>query len=632
MGRDLNWDYFNYHDYAAHLKNGSRLSVDYFPAGYQGYLNPLPYFLFGFMVDQGWLSPIISAVLAVGHSVNVLMLYMISRKLIGPRGAQGFAFAVGVTLSGAASPVFLAQMGSTFVDPLTTPLVMLAVLLLVNNSGFYSIVCAFALAGASVALKLTNVVYVAALIAALIVLIPGGRAKIFALVVASSSAAVGFLIFYGYWGWLLFREFGSPVFPLFNSLFQSPEFSSEAISFNRFVPADFWSALFRPFSMIFSESWIYTETVAPEIKPALLLLTLIVIFALKLAAPVFSAGVGAVRERLDVGRRECFLFVFVLVAWSLWLFTSGNGRYGVPLFLLIPLLCFVLWRAFMPNRYIALILSVVVTVQVVIVILSGNPRWNPMQWSEEWFGAELPEELEQGARLIVSVGMSSESYLVRGMGEGAAFTNPIGLISIPSEGPASDKLQRLLTRYPEDTYVIFRVEGDPGSDIEKATFDRYSNLVDRIGLSLEGGSCGVARFNQSEVLTFWANEFLPKPPVRMVAYCKARMSDSSESLRSDRSRATEILEAYESKCPGVFSPRFVETEGHGLVWSRLYGKHDLVLAVNFSSDDIYYYMARQAVDTLIGSVSTWEADVKTFRCGLPQRGDRGVRVLERHED
>ena len=43
LGRDLNWDYFNYHGYAALLLRQDRLGQDFFAAGYQGYMNPLAF-------------------------------------------------------------------------------------------------------------------------------------------------------------------------------------------------------------------------------------------------------------------------------------------------------------------------------------------------------------------------------------------------------------------------------------------------------------------------------------------------------------------------------------------------------------------------------------------------------------
>ena len=42
-GKDLNWDFINYHFYGASLLVDGRLNKDYFGASVQSYLNPLVY-------------------------------------------------------------------------------------------------------------------------------------------------------------------------------------------------------------------------------------------------------------------------------------------------------------------------------------------------------------------------------------------------------------------------------------------------------------------------------------------------------------------------------------------------------------------------------------------------------------
>jgi hypothetical protein len=70
MGRDLNWDFLNYHAYAALLTQVDRLSQDYFPAGLQGYLNPLPYLPVGVMQALGWPAALIASRLRSSRSTS----------------------------------------------------------------------------------------------------------------------------------------------------------------------------------------------------------------------------------------------------------------------------------------------------------------------------------------------------------------------------------------------------------------------------------------------------------------------------------------------------------------------------------------------------------------------------------
>lgn len=71
-GQDANWDLQNYHDYNAYALLHGRYRFDVGPAGYQGYLNPLPYVLPYALRTS--LSPMLaSAALAVVQSGVVVI-------------------------------------------------------------------------------------------------------------------------------------------------------------------------------------------------------------------------------------------------------------------------------------------------------------------------------------------------------------------------------------------------------------------------------------------------------------------------------------------------------------------------------------------------------------------------------
>jgi len=61
LGRDINWDYYNYHGYAALSVVQDRLGQDFWPAGVQGYLNPLPFLPFAWMQQAAWPSAVVAS-------------------------------------------------------------------------------------------------------------------------------------------------------------------------------------------------------------------------------------------------------------------------------------------------------------------------------------------------------------------------------------------------------------------------------------------------------------------------------------------------------------------------------------------------------------------------------------------
>ena len=76
-GKDLNWDLLHYHYYAAYAFLENHLERDFFAASAQGYLNPIGFLPFYWMVSSGWHSAIVSIVLASAHAANFALLFAI---------------------------------------------------------------------------------------------------------------------------------------------------------------------------------------------------------------------------------------------------------------------------------------------------------------------------------------------------------------------------------------------------------------------------------------------------------------------------------------------------------------------------------------------------------------------------
>lgn len=636
LGRDLNWDYFNYHDYAAFSSQQDRLRQDFFAAGYQGYLTPLPFRLFGWLVSLELHSAFVALIVAFFQSANLFAVYLVAKELVGVRGWGGSLVSFLLVVLGSLSGVFLGQLGSTFVDPLAAIPIMMALWIVLKTSEIWWVCVACFFVGCSVALKLTNSVFAAGVFVSILV----GMRKDNAILFLRSgfcfglSAVFGFLLLYSWWGWKLFSEFGSPLFPLFNNVFKSQWFPEESIAYYRFIPNGFVEALLLPLAMLKHESWIYAEIAAPDARPAALVIvafSLLIVMVFRLVRPSAYKGPCSgdkARPRLI----ECKFWAFFLTSTLFWLATSGNGRYAVPLFLTMGVGFYVLLERLLPFRYTILGVILLVVVQLQIVIAAGNPRWNPMQWTPEWLSADVPRELTTDPVLVLSIGSSSESYLVRHLHPDSAFVNPIGLISIPNDGERWKRFLELRQRFLNDIYVVFPVKDGrlKASSLDQNVVSRYEVAADRLGVGFVGDGCRVMSFNGEQGSALIFNDFLRPPAVRRLAYCKAAVIKPSELLAGKRAFARKIMDAFERECPKYLKPSSPQVEGGEDVWTRFYGKYDITMGVSFRTGEIYYYQERQGVDSLIGSVDTWESDVDSFRCELPFDGRRDTTTLSSH--
>src|SRR4029077_16511166 len=97
----------------------------------------------------------------------------------------------------------------------------------------------------------------------------------------------------------------------------------------RFLATSFSDALLLPFRMIELRSWIYAETILPDLRVAAL-----VVISLVGGMFLFVRR----RRNLDLNaifvRRYIALFVFFAASFGLWQWTSGNGRYGLAILML----------------------------------------------------------------------------------------------------------------------------------------------------------------------------------------------------------------------------------------------------------------------------------------------------------
>lgn len=629
MGRDLNWDFFNYHDYAANFLYGDRLSKDYFAAGYQGYLNPLPYFIYGFLVESGYDSAKISMFLAFVHSLNAVFVFFIARDILIATGYKSKFLISVVFLLTVSTNVFLSQLGSTFVDPVTTVPVMAAVYILISWKRFYWL--AFILLGLAVGLKLTNIIYFAGCGVAWFVTLKEKNilSRINVSFIGFASGLVGFLLSYGWWGYRLHKEYDSPFFPLFNSFFKSIFFYDYSLGFHRFVPAGLSDALWRMFEMAEISSWIYVESIAPDLRPALFVILLV--FSLILAVLKFSR----IRHRyieasfqFSPQAQEVILFciVFFMISLLLWFVTSGNGRYGLPLFLMYGVMIFLLLIIFkIKEGPLKCLLFVLLSLQVFHIQSAGNPRWNPMQWSDEWLPVDLPEYFSEKPAVFVSVGTSSESYLVRHMHKDSSFTNPIGLISIPDKGAMRRKFDALFDG--REIYVLFRLRNDFSQTAMIDELSKKSGYVKRLGIAVDVESCDKVTVNDFNFQSPLVSS-LKAPPSRFLAVCASKKINA-DSDNQFRDYVSNIINSYALKCPKIFAPHPGVVEGDGNYWSVMYGKHDLIVGVLRKSGDIFMYQERQPVDTVIGNIETWRSDLEVFDCKLPFNGSRRLQVVPR---
>ena len=612
LGKDSNWDIFNYHLYIAHAFWTQDLQSDFMAAGPQRYLNPIGYLPLYWMIQAGWHSMVIALLLAAFHSLALVLLWEICARFLFKRDTRpGLLASLAVALA-AMSPVFLGMLGGTYLDPPTLVLIFGGLLLLcfaLERPSPTLLLPALAgcLLGIAAVLKLTNVIYVAsagvAILAATRFSSRGWRTVAW----YGVGAAIGALLAGGWWSLQLYREFGNPFFPLFNEYFHSPDFAPVRLVLERFRPASFVDALTFPFDMASSHKWVYVENAAADIRFALL-----VIFALTLL-------VTQLLRRRSTGKSETrvrnmsaeMIIVFFLVSFPIWMATSGNGRYALPILLLVGPILILAIRAAIANRtwFVGLTLAIL-AMQGVVISLAENPRWDKGSWTANWIDVEVPAKLKESPFGYLSVGNNSNSFVALHVHPESRFVSMIGVFPLSLDSYGGRRVGAFISAHASKLRTLGQLETPVDRALTgKTDFSDYLKEIDgkfaMWDLRTDPTDCVPIKFSvrPTEYAILVSCALLPGNPRRA-------------GMLPVWGRATRVIDRAEIACPALFSPRGGYTTKQGEVWFRHYPNTDVRLRVlnghiSYSRDPFGPF----AVD--MGTLEDWEAGDANWICAVP---------------
>jgi hypothetical protein len=612
-GNDANWDFYNYHLYVAHALVHGRLSQDFMAASLQSYLNPVPYLPMYWAIMADWPSVIIRLTLAFLHSANLLLLWSIAERTLFPRAGNPKYHALLAALLGISAPVFLGTLGTTFGDPTISIFVLLGVLLLCREMKEAArISLGMGLAGVSLGLaagfKPTHVIY--ALSAAGAILATSGvQLRILkVLVYFGASAFSGWLIADGWFAWKLYAEFGNPFFPLFNNVFHSPDFPAVLLTADRYLPGGILDGLVQMFRMAEYHNRVYVESMLPDLRPALA----VIFFTIAFARIGWERLAGNGNGNCKTGAPSRMLLWFFLISTVLWLATSGNGRYGLPILLLAgPVLYWAILRAMPGDRWTLLTATAILLAQNAHAWNTWNGAWETLPWSRKWVEISVPKQLQEQPYLYFTTELQTNSFVVPFVHPESAFVNLFGQYPIPPAGPGSDRVKRLIAQHAGRLRMLVRLAGSGSGRMDVKKY--------LAGLDESFSSWGL-RTDESDCVDIPATlpgELQGGNPDHFFLSCAllpgTRVSDAY--ARTEQ-RLAAVFGRIEKACPLLFSPPGWHFDRKGGMWSRKYMNSDIML---YSAKGRMFYSQIEygLHDVNIGSVENWETGRGNLRCERP---------------
>ncbi len=322
-GTDYNWDLLNYH-----LNNATNTQpLVLHPAGIQSFFSPLLDTILlplHTVIPQPY-SGLFLLVPAIGNFIIIRYLFL-RTFLIGK-----FRFPNSTAFVSIFPAMALSQINNSMGDLILTPIALLVIFYLfkgvakrLNKSLYLS---AFFL-GLLFGLKLSFAYLIFPVALFIFILLTVKRITLQTFSIWCLVVLVTFTALAIPHAFKLYREFGNPVFPLFNAFFRSPNFDYVNFRDNRFGFRNILDYFSVPFKIAIGDYGGTAELIFRDVRPLLLSFALI-LGSLSVFIQVFHHG-SQILKRDDFSELillGCFLF-FSYIIWAEYF---GIQRYIIPI-------------------------------------------------------------------------------------------------------------------------------------------------------------------------------------------------------------------------------------------------------------------------------------------------------------
>lgn len=636
LGKDMAWDTLNYHLYAGFSAINDRFAQDYFAAGPPSYFNPYAFVPFYILVKAGLSPLVISSVLAIVHSAIFWLVYELAvcvcpshdRRLQMTFGACAIAMTF-------LNPILVQQIGSSFADITTAELMLAGWLLLaqaVRAPHAARVVCAGLLIGSATALKPTNAVHAVAACTLLIFLPQIPLDRIRNSLKFAAALLLGFAIVAAPWSYRLEQMFGNPLFPLMNSVFRSPEFTTEPLRHFRFIPESFLDALWRPFAMVNPVGMVQEELTAPDLRYAVLVVLVGVLLGRWLTKRFVHSPPSAAPAEPAAARTLAALGCGFATDWVLWLSASGNGRYFLPMAsvagVVIVALVFRLFSARPKVRN--YVLMAILSAQIVQLCFGADHRWNGVPWDRHWLDIEVPEKLATEPNLYLTAGVQSNSFIAPFLAKDSGLINFSGAYVLGPDGANGARIEALVHRYAPHLRVLWRATKSEAVNLPHDYRFPVNDALARFGLAIDPRDCArIALHGLPPEFEITLKSSLPPgsvhpakthPETSFLISCRIVPNDSNRSAEIARERGVDVVfDRVEDACPALFQPRRLRTERDREGWRRVYVNTDIVLSASHGS--VKFMNPPHSGSTIyLGLESEWANAPLRLACGRRDGG------------
>ena len=619
LGKDVHWDALNYHLYLGFSAVHDRFALDFFAAGPPSYINPYAYVPLYAMTAGAWPAIAIAIAFAAFHSIVLWLTFEIA-LVAGVRegGISRPAFALLAVLLAMLNPVLLQGVGSTMTDLSTGVLVLagwLAIARALRAPSIRMAALAGVLCGAAAALKLSNAVFAAAAVPAL--LFASGHLAARLRTIASFCVACGiaFCAVASPWSWSLWQEFRNPVFPFLNQIFASPDFTPSALRYERFIPSGVLDFLARPFEMVSASSTVHTEPRSPDVRYVVLLGALGVLALARSKRPASDAPA----EPRDAGADRVFvgLLVGFAVAWCGWLAISGNSRYFMPMSSVAAALLALAFQRLNAIWHSATVTAILFMIagQAMQLALGTDLKRDGGEWEGPWLRVEVPQRLKDEPNLYLSAGFLSGSAFLPYVHPRSGMINIAGFNIIAPGHPGWSRADALMRRNADRLRLMIPL---PPGIVDRASLpsppEALSVFVRRLGLRIDGSDCEFMRVEGN--VRGERRPVVEGPAWKYFLACRLIVAPEERAAYERAVKDIDpVFDRVEDVCPNLFHPRRPPTQEYRYLARTYHMGSEIQLFID--EGRVKYFFPLRGGDPIdIGSLDAWRHGPQPIDCSV----------------
>ncbi len=401
-------DFLMYHYYNGYAFLNDRLTVDIAPAKIATYYNPLLDVIL-YLLDNAFSKKPYLFIMGLPAGLALFIVYKIADLFFTDKKVIWISASLLISLTGFA---FFRQIGTCTHEITLTCFILGAIYILLKTpkkSVWYFI--AGALLGAAAGFKLTAALYCVSTGITLILFYKTlEKPKTFIGLFVLGGLA-GFLAVDGFWMWTLWKNFQNPFFPFWNKIFKSPYFFDANYVDDLHLSYDWNKLLFLPFLIFYENTFDQHLSVSKQLVANIpfsdarwmIGFFLLIVFSVRLWSRSF---------RQSVSGTTFFVTVFMLLSYLIWLFSSQNIRFVIPVEMLFgPVFLKGLSSCPYPKNFFKEIMAgsaVLILFMILIMTPFFSERWG------SYYRAFLPETaLIPPKTLILTTGSHISYYAVK---------------------------------------------------------------------------------------------------------------------------------------------------------------------------------------------------------------------------